>query len=185
MDAFEQLVSEILWMEGYWVRTSVKVELTKEEKRQIGRPSSPRWEIDVVAYSGRDNLIRVVECKSYLDSRGVSLRAFDGNDQKFAERFKLFSDDQNLQDVVFNRLRIQMIESGLCPPDAKMQLCLACGRIASNKDREGLHKHFAAKNWQLWDEKWLQERLQRMSEMGYENQVSAVVAKLLLRGKVE
>ena len=181
MDAFEQLVSEILWMEGYWVRTSVKVELTKEEKRLIGRPSSPRWEIDVVAYSGRDNMLRIVECKSYLDSRGVALRAFDGNDQKFAERFKLFSDDKNLQDVVFNRLRLQLSESGLCPHDAKMQLCLACGRIASDKDREGLHKHFASKNWQLWDEKWLKERLQRMSKMGYENQVSAVVAKLLLR----
>jgi hypothetical protein len=42
MDAFEQLVSEILWMGGYCARTSVRVELTKEEKRQIGRPSSPR-----------------------------------------------------------------------------------------------------------------------------------------------
>jgi hypothetical protein len=31
MDAFEQVVSEILWMSGFWVRTSVKVELTKEE----------------------------------------------------------------------------------------------------------------------------------------------------------
>jgi hypothetical protein len=31
MDAFEQLVAEILWMDGHWVRTSVKVELTKEE----------------------------------------------------------------------------------------------------------------------------------------------------------
>jgi hypothetical protein len=37
MDAFEQLVSEILWREGYRVRTSVKVELTKEEEREIGR----------------------------------------------------------------------------------------------------------------------------------------------------
>src|ERR1019366_2421900 len=73
MDAFEQLVSEILWMEGYWVRTSAKVDLTKEEKRQIGRPSSPRWELDIVAYSGRDNLLKVIECKSYLDSRGVLL----------------------------------------------------------------------------------------------------------------
>jgi hypothetical protein len=77
MDAFEQLVSEILWMEGYWVRTSVKVELTKDEKRKIGRPSSPRWELDIVAYSGRDNLLKIIECKSYLDSRGVALRAFD------------------------------------------------------------------------------------------------------------
>ena len=42
MDAFEQLVSEILWMEGYWVRTSVKVELTKEENRLIGRHAERR-----------------------------------------------------------------------------------------------------------------------------------------------
>jgi hypothetical protein len=43
VDAFEQLVNEILWMSGFWVRTSVKVELTKEEKRLIGRHSAPRW----------------------------------------------------------------------------------------------------------------------------------------------
>ena len=59
MDSFEQVVSEILWMDGYWVRTSVKVDLTKEEKVQIGRPSSPRWELDIVAYSGRNNSLRV------------------------------------------------------------------------------------------------------------------------------
>ncbi len=32
MDAFEQVVSEILWREGFWVRTSVKVELTADDK---------------------------------------------------------------------------------------------------------------------------------------------------------
>ena len=184
MDAFEQEVSEILWMDGYWLRKSIKVDLTKEEKVQIGRPSSPRWELDIVGYSGRDNVLRAVECKSYLDSRGVALRAFDGTDAKFAERFKLFSDD-NLRTVVFGRLRKQLAECGACAPDATIKLCLACGRIATTADREGLHKHFAEKGWELWDEKWLRERLQLMSERGYENQVSAVVAKLLLRGKVE
>ena len=82
MDAFEQLVSEILWMEGYWVHTSVKVELTPDEKGQIARPSSPRWELDIVAYRGRENLLKVVECKSLLDSPGVKLRAFDGSRRK-------------------------------------------------------------------------------------------------------
>lgn len=184
MDAFEQLVSEILWMEGYWVRTSVKVELTKEEKRQIGRPSSPRWELDIVAYSGRDNLLRVVECKSYLDSRGVILNAFNGTDMKGAERYKLFS-DATLRQVVFKRLQLQFAASGACLPDAEVRLCLACGRIASDLDRTGLHTHFADKGWELWDEPWLRERLKVMSGRSYENQVSAVVAKLLLRGKVE
>jgi len=41
-------------------------------RREIGRPSSPRWELDIVAYSGRDNLLLVVECKSRLDSQGVN-----------------------------------------------------------------------------------------------------------------
>ena len=67
-------------------------------------PSSPHWELDIVGYSDRDNMLRVVECKSYLDSRGLALRAFDGSDAKFAERFKLFSDD-TLRAVVFERQR--------------------------------------------------------------------------------
>lgn len=184
MDAFEQLVSEILWIEGYWVRTSVKVELTKDEKGQIGRPSSPRWELDIVAYSGRENLLKVVECKSLLDSRGVMLRAFDGSDEKRAKRFKLFSDDR-LRSIVFERLQLQFAESGACRSNAEVKLCLACGHIASDIDRTGLHKHFAQNGWELWDEPWLRERLQRMAQQGYENQVSAVVAKLLLKGKVE
>jgi hypothetical protein len=62
MDLFEQVVAEILWTRGYWVRTSVKVNLTKAEKILIERGSSPRWELDV-AYSARDNNISVVECK--------------------------------------------------------------------------------------------------------------------------
>ena len=37
MEAFEQLISEIFWMEGYWARNSVKVNLTEEEKVKIGR----------------------------------------------------------------------------------------------------------------------------------------------------
>jgi len=184
MDAFEQVVSEILWMDGYWVRTSLKLDLPKEEKVLIGRPSSPRWELDIVGYSGRDNLLRVVECKSYLDSRGVALRAFDGSDAKSAERYKLFSDD-NLRAVVLDRLRKQLAECGACAPNANVKLSLASGRIATTADRKGLHEHFAENGWELWDEKWLKHKLQLMSERGYENQVSAVVAKLLLRGEVK
>jgi hypothetical protein len=65
------------------------------------------------------------------------------------------------------------------------QLCLACGRIATHADRNGLRRHFDEKGWELWDEPWLRERPKCMSGRSYENQVSAVVAKLLLREKVE
>ena len=93
MDAFETVVSEILWRDGYWVQNSLKVDLTKEEELAIGRPSTPRWELDIVAYSGRRNELLVVECKSYLDSFGVQFRAFDGTDEILAKRFKLFNDE--------------------------------------------------------------------------------------------
>ena len=55
MDAFEQLAADIFWNDGYWVRTGVKVELTRDEKIRIGLPSAPRWEIDLIAYRAATN----------------------------------------------------------------------------------------------------------------------------------
>lgn len=184
MDAFENLIAEIMWAEGYWVRTSVRVNLTKAEKVQIGRPSSPRWELDVVGYRGADNVLQVVECKSYLDSRGVSIAAFNGSNVTSEKRFKLFTDaNATLREVVLARLRNQLAESRACAPDAKVQLGLACGHIASPADRTALKTWFAERGWQLWDEEWLRQHLSKMADRGYENEVSAIVAKLLLRGK--
>jgi hypothetical protein len=180
MDAFEKLVAEILWAEGHWVQTSVRVNLTKEEKVQIGRPSSPRWELDVVGYRGRDNVLQVVECKSYLDSRGVTAAALNASAATADSRFKLFVDD-TLRSVVLNRLRVDLASNGACAPDAKVQLGLACGRIATEKDRAELKALFAQNGWQLFDDKWLRDQLHAMAKSGYQNEVSAVVAKLLVR----
>jgi hypothetical protein len=51
MDAFESVIAMLLRREGYWIHPSFKVELTKEEKRQVGKHSTPRWEIDLIAYN--------------------------------------------------------------------------------------------------------------------------------------
>lgn len=182
MDAFEQVVSEILWMKGLWVRTSVKVNLEPEDKKAIDRTTSPRWELDIVAYSGRDNLLYVVECKSFLNSRGVTFAGLSGTNAATAGRYKLFSDENaELRKVVFNRLRVQLTESGACPPipASNVRLCLACGHIAGKDDRSKLREHFEARKWELWDEDWLREHLKKMANSKYENQVSHVVAKLL------
>jgi hypothetical protein len=184
MDAFEQVVSEVLWMSGFWVRTSVKVELTKEEKRLIGRHSSPRWELDIVGYSGRENRLRVVECKSFLDSVGVRACAFDGSDPEEAKRYKLFN-EPDLRRIVFNRLCLQFTEAGACREAPEVRLSLARGKIRNDADRAKIRSHFEGQGWELWEEPWLRERLRQMADRGYENQVSAVVAKLLLRGKVD
>jgi len=182
MDAFEQVVGEVLWMEGYWVRTSVKVMLTKAEKVAIGKPSCPRWELDIVAYSGGENLLRVVECKSFLDSRSVSIASFVDPPPSEASRYKLFNDG-TLRQVVLKRLAEQFVESGACAEYPRVRLGLACGKIASDTDREAIRSHFTDRGWDLLDEHWLRAHLKRLAGGSYENQVSAVVAKLLLRGQ--
>jgi DNA invertase Pin-like site-specific DNA recombinase len=46
MDAFEQVVSEILWMSGIWVRTSVKVEETENQLVQLREfAAKQNWQI--------------------------------------------------------------------------------------------------------------------------------------------
>jgi len=133
VDAFERVVVSLLEREGFWVRSSFKVELTKDEKVNIGRPSSPRWELDVVGYRARDNELRVVECKSYLDSRGVAMAAFDGSNPKAAKRFKLFAEPQT-RAVVLRRLEEQLLALGAIRPGPRITLCLAAGRIVSSAD---------------------------------------------------
>ena len=103
---------------------------------RIGRPSSPRWELDVVGYRGRDNVLQVIECKSYLDSRGVTVAALNDPEAAADSRFKLFVND-TLRSVVLNRLHTDLAAIGACAVDAKVQLGLACGRIASENDRAG------------------------------------------------
>src|SRR5436853_1986077 len=91
MDAFEHVIATILQRQGFWTQTSLKVELNKQDKHAIRRPSSPRWELDVVAYRPGDNLLWAVECKSYLDSGGVRLAPFSSS-HRYAGRYKLFTE---------------------------------------------------------------------------------------------
>ena len=182
MNAFEHVVASLLQHQGYWVRPSYKVVLTKEEKVAINKPSAPRWELDLVAFKGKTNDVLVVECKSYLDSRGVRSTSFDGSNKRLAARFKLFTDPP-LRDVVLRRLAAQLTASGACAPEPSITLCLAAGHIASPADRKWLHSHFKERGWRLWDEAWIGSQLQHLAEGGYENDVASIVAKLILHNQ--
>lgn len=178
MDAFEELAAEIFWNEGYWVRTGVKVELTREEKVRIGRHSSPRWEIDLVAWSAARNELLALECKSYLDSGGVHAAHFLPG-SKYAHRYKLFH-DLVLRSTVLERLRLQCVEQGLCTADAIVRLGLVHGHVTSH-NAPLLARIFEQGGWLLFGPEWLQVHLGRMAAGSYENSTAAVVAKLLLR----
>lgn len=74
MDYFENIIKRLLEEEGYWVRQSVKVNLTKEEKAKVGKPTIPRPELDIVGYKAKQNEILVLEVKSFLDSPGIKFK---------------------------------------------------------------------------------------------------------------
>lgn len=148
MDAFERVVAQVLNHQGYWTRTEFKVELTRDEKREIGRPSSPRWELDVVAYSPRKNSILAVECKSFLDSAGVALGDFDVSKSR-SKRFKLFVEPKT-REVVFRRLILQLESLGLCRSNPKVKLALAAGKIVQGAE-DSLNKLAREQGFELYD----------------------------------
>jgi hypothetical protein len=183
VDSFESVVAQILERKGYWIRRCFKVNLTKEEKRAISRPSSPRWEIDILAYKASENEVLVVECKSYLDSPGVSAIAFEEQHGASKSNLKLFV-EPTLREVVLARLSKQLIGAGLCADEPMIRLGLAAGHITTEVDRTKVRSIFALKGWELFDENWMISELRALANDGYEDLVPSVVAKLLLRGQV-
>lgn len=180
MDAFEDLVALLLRRDGYWTTTSYRVDLDKAQKRAIGRHSTPRWELDVLAYRGSENEVLVIECKSFLDSPGVIFRngVFEPE-----ERYKLFS-EPGLREVVLGQLRAQLHREGLCPANPKIRLGLATGKIASKSDRDGLAEHFQANGWELYTDKRIKQMLEQAADAGYENEIALVATKILTRNRV-
>ena len=180
MDSFESLVATLLEREGYWTKTSLKVELTKTEKAKIGRPTTPRWDLDVVAFKGGTNEILVVECKSFLDSSGVSYKHLTGNYPKRINRYKLFNESKTWR-VVKKQLIAQLTTTKSSSKNPKVTLCLAAGKIKSPEDQDKIQALFDKKGWLLFDREWFKEKLSHYSKSAYENDISAVVAKLLLK----
>ena len=175
MDAFEQVVAEILWNKGYWVRTSVKVELTLEEKRLVGRPTTPRWELDVVGYRASDNQLLVLECKSYLNSSGVGWDQVCGTAP--STHYKLFREPV-LRETVLNRLCAQSEENGMCASGVSARLGMAAGNVHRNEE-DRFVESFHQKDWEFFGPTWLKRELAILAKGRYENQISSVVAKLL------
>ena len=81
MDAFEELVAEILRADGWWVHHGYRIVLSPDEKRALDNPSMPRPEIEQ-RYRGHAGLPQVNLPLAVVDGRpvGLSLVAARGND---------------------------------------------------------------------------------------------------------
>ena len=111
MDHFEAVIHTLLESEGYWVRSSYRVALSKEQKRDTGKPSIPRPEIDLLALHVNRNEVLALEVKSYLDSPGVKLADLSKEHDTAEGRYKLFT-SKKYRSIVLGCLQQQLLNAG-------------------------------------------------------------------------
>jgi hypothetical protein len=180
MNAFEEIVAGLLRQDGCWTIVGYKVNLSKKGKVELGKPSLPRPEIDILSYKAGENLLLWVECKSYLDSRGVSITAFTGEDERGAQRYKVFNLPEYRR-IVTEELIKQVVTSQMVLPNPIVKYCLVAGRIATETDRIKLHQYFEKQSWLLYDDSWIKQQLIKASTGSYEDDIATIVAKLFAR----
>lgn len=180
MDAFENIVSQYLEEEGYWVRQSVKVPISKDDKKYIGLPSMPKPEIDLVALKAKSNTLLLIEVKSYLDSPGVRFDALTGENKKLAKRYRLFT-DKKFREVVTKRLLEHYLDKGLINEDTEVNYVLAAGKIYSN-DEEKIREYLTSKGWGLIPPNDIKEKVKELALKSWEDNIVTITAKLILRG---
>ena len=148
MNHFEGIIKTILEHDGYWVRQSFKVDLTKQEKREIGKPSLPRPEIDLLAFKQSENKIFAVEAKSYLDSGGIRLDELQKRYDIPEGRYKLFT-CYKYQRILLARLMEDLMNIGMADMNTRIILGLVAGKIyRSNSD--DVQEYFNKNNWFFW-----------------------------------
>jgi len=179
MDYFECIIKTLLEHEGYWVRQSFKVNLTKQEKRDIGKHSIPRPEIDLLAFKPGNNTILVLEAKSFLDSPGVNLSDLEKCFDKPEGRYKLFT-CLNYRKIVFKRLKQDLRALGMIDGKVKLTLGLAAGNVYQSKSEE-IRKLFNKEKWFFLSPEEIKEKVNALALKGYENEPAVITAKILMR----
>lgn len=179
MNAFESIIGRCLEEEGYWVRHSVKVGISKQEKRAIGSFSMPTPEIDIVALSVKRNELLLLEVKSLLGSYGVHFEAISGKDTKDAERYKLFTNSRFRQ-IVTRQLKKEYLDQGLIKQDTTIRYGLAAGHISSGEELK-IMDYFSRKGWILFTPAQIKEKVRGLSEKGWEDDLVTMTSKLILK----
>jgi hypothetical protein len=179
MDYFENIIKRLLEEDGYWVRQSVRVNLRKEEKVEIGKASIPRPEIDIVAYNPKKNELRIIEVKSFLDSPGVKFKELNQRYKIPEGRYKLFTCTK-YREILFERLLCDFRERELVAGKPSIRFGLAAGKIYS-KDEQKLRLLFEKNGWILYSPADIAKALRELEKSPYENDPYVIAAKILVR----
>ena len=179
MDYFEGLIKTLLEHDGYWVRLSFKIGLTKQEKRDIGKHSMPRPEVDILAFKPEMNHVIAFESKSYLDSPGVKLEELEKSYNIPEGRYKLFT-CENYRNIVFKRMKQDLIKLGMGTNETKITLGLAAGNVYQSKS-DDIRSLFESREWEFLSPEDIKEKVTELAAKGYENEPSIITAKILMR----
>jgi hypothetical protein len=182
MNAFEEIVKRFLEEEGYWVKQSVKVEISKDDKKAIGLPTMPRPEIDLVAFNMKKNELLLIEVKSFLDSPGVyfvDVIGEEGPESWGYKRYRLFSDSKFRQ-IVTERLKEEFLEKSLISEKTKVNYALAAGNIHSSEDEKRIREYFLKQKekWILFSPKQIKDKIKELANKGWEDNLVTMTAKL-------
>ena len=178
MNQFEQLIRLLLERDGFWVKTNVKVNISKEEKRQLGKPSMPRPEIDIVALCVKTNTLYLLEVKSYLDSRGVYPENVQSSEPRW-DKYKLLTNEK-YQNIIKSTLLHSMLSSGECNEQTRVKFGLVAGKVYKNRAEE-LKDYCESMNWFFWGSNDIALRIRALEKEGYTDNLIVIVAKMLLR----
>lgn len=182
MDAFEQIAARLFEVQGYWTRIGYAVELTKAQKASIGQPSLPRPQLDVLGYSPSKNELLIIECKSYLDSRGVMFAGFHGKPDADKDVYKMFNREP-LRGLVIASLLTQLRSEGLLTePEPTVRLVLVAGKVYAS-DEPKLRDLFAQRGWTFIGPSEVAAGVRKFANRGYENDVITIVTKVLERNR--
>lgn len=184
MDHFEGIIATLLEAENYWVRRSFKIEVTKEEKRQVGKHSIPRPEIDLLAFKFAKNEVIAFEVKSFLNSPGVRLEDLQREHEVQEGRYKLFT-SRSYRKVILERLKMQLISDGMADAATTVRLGLAAGKVYQKKSEPPLtqsklmREHLEGIGFVFWSPEDIRNRVKALAGHAYENDPVIIAAKIL------
>ena len=179
MDYFESIVCTLLEADGYWVRRSFKVNVSKDDKRRIKKPSIPRPEIDILAMKVGTNEILAIEAKSYFDSPGVKPEHLDAEYDIPQGRYKLFTCTK-YREIVFAQLLKDLSDLGMATADMEIVLGLAAGKVYRQQSA-GLAEILQKKRFRFWSPEMIKSGVIDLADSGYANDATTITAKILMR----
>lgn len=177
MDYFESIVKTLLERDGYWVRQSFKANLCKQEKRDVGKPSLPRPEIDLPAYKPAAKEVLALEAKSFLDSPGVNIAKLLPEYEEPQGRYKMFT-CAKYRGTILSRLGADLSAAGPIGSDSTIRMGLVAGNVYQGKG-EQLRSLMVSRGWFLWSPEDIAGRVVSLASEGYENDPAIITAKLI------